>query len=405
MDRKWWQVMKPEFAGEKISIISGLAGVTKTAARPAGNSGAGAMTFAAHNSATRIILLGYDCKTDDAGKRHWHDAHKKPLGDAQSLPKFAGQFQQILPDLSSIDVINCSRDTALTLWTRRELNDVLNTRVLNVESMKGLGDNIYQRAVLREFPGTVYLDTPWPELYSDLPNIRPVRPVTKLRTQAKNVSRSGTHWHNKPAGPAVKIRYGTDGMLAGMEKSAGLTAVKFDLPDFCQSPVTGRYVVVRPATVRAEWRADSRNPLPEYIATAASIARERGYQVVSVADLQDGAEWPVGELPPADITYHRGELSVSELMALVSGAAAVIGGIGWLAPAAMAYRTPAWVVCGGWGAYNSPENLSTPIDAPIEYVVPDNFCRCSNRSHNCDKRISDYERKFTAFAERYLTVV
>lgn len=404
MDRKWWEVMKPDFSGEKISIISGLNGVTKTRAKAGGNSGAGAILFAKHHGARKIILLGYDLKPNSDGLRHWHGAHVGILGNAQSLPKFAGQFHKILPDLSGSDVINCTRDTALNLFERKSLESVLDSPVINVTSMKGLGDNIYQRAVLREFKGTVYLDTPWPELYSDLPNIRPVRPSTKLRTQAKNVIRSETEWSQRPSGLPVKISYGSDGMLKGMEKSAGLAAVKFDLPDFGPSPVSGRYVVVRPVTVRSEWRADSRNPLPEYIATAARIARERGYQVVSVADLQDGAEWPVGELPQADITCHRGELSVSELMALVAGAAAVIGGIGWLAPAAMAYRTPAWVVCGGWGAYNSPDNLRAPVDAPIEYAVPDKFCRCSNRSHNCDKRITDYELKFTEFLKRHALV-
>ena len=39
-----------------------------------------------------------------------------------------------------------------------------------VDGMCGLGDNIYQRAVLKRLllDGPVYLRTPWPELVADL---------------------------------------------------------------------------------------------------------------------------------------------------------------------------------------------------------------------------------------------
>lgn len=275
---------------------------------------------------------------------------------------------------------------------------------LRLESMKGLGDNIYQRAVLREVDADVYLDTPWPELYKDLPNIKPIKPSTKLRTQAKNVDRSNFRWFNCSLPVDKRISYGSTGMLSGMESAAGVKAKLFDLPDFGPSPVDGKYIVVRPATVRSEWRADSRNPLPEYIAEAASIARSHGYKVVSVADLADGLEWLVGDPIPADIRYHRGELSLPSLMALVANASAVIGGIGWLAPAAMAYNVPAWIICGGWGTYNSPENLRVPVQHKTEFCLPDNFCRCNDKHHNCNKRITDHGRKFTEFLKRHTLV-
>ena len=44
-----------------------------------------------------------------------------------------------------------------------------------VRGMKGLGDNIYQRAFVKRLPGPVYLETPWPELYEDLPGVKFVR--------------------------------------------------------------------------------------------------------------------------------------------------------------------------------------------------------------------------------------
>ncbi len=82
--------------------------------------------------------------------------------------------------------------------------------------MKGLGDNIYQRAFVQQIRRPVFLETPWPELYQDMPHVQCVRPSTKLRTQAKNIARQ-SRWARPPMGGAQKhIRYGASGIYAGM---------------------------------------------------------------------------------------------------------------------------------------------------------------------------------------------
>jgi len=276
--------------------------------------------------------------------------------------------------------------------------------MLIVNSMRGLGDNIYQRAFVKALAGPVYIDTPWPELYRDLSHVHFVRPDTKLRTQAKNIAKQAA-WQMKPRhGSVLTIRYGSEGIMQGMRAAFRVRPQAFDLPDFGPSPVRGKYVVVRPVTVRAEWRADTRNPLPEYIDIAALTAAARGYTVVSVADLEDGKEWLIGDNPFADIRYHRGELDVTQLMALIQGAAAVIGGIGWIVPACIATKVPAWVVCGGQGGFNAPE-LICPEGTTVTFSVPDNFCRCKLKEHNCDKGITDYATDFAEWADQHLTVV
>lgn len=267
--------------------------------------------------------------------------------------------------------------------------------------MRGLGDSIYSRAFIKQLPGELYVDTPWPELLTDLPNVHFIRPQTTLRTQAKNIARHAD-WVMPPGRqPTRQIRYGTEGIIQGMTASFGVMPGEFDLPPLPPSPEIGKYVVVRPATVRSEWRADTRNPDPEYIYRAAWEARLRGYKVVSVADLQDGAEWLVGELPQAHVQYHKGELPVEQLLALVANASAVIGGIGWLVPAALAAKVPAWIICGGQGGFNSPHQIC-PSGSTITFAVPDNFCLCRLKQHNCDKRISDYDAKLTQWADRCL---
>lgn len=278
---------------------------------------------------------------------------------------------------------------------------------MNVAGMRGLGDNIYQRAFLGQVREPVYLETPWPELYLDMPHVHPVRCATTLRTQSKNMQRH-TQWNVMPRGPVHQIRYGSIGIIPGMSQTFGVPPGPLTLPHFGLPPVAIRpYVVVRPVTVREEWRADTRNPLPEYIAWAAQEMRRRGFVVVSVADLAPGQEWALDPLPPADICFHSGELPVEELLALVQNAEAVIGGIGWILPACLAARVPAWIVCGGQGGFNAPELITHPALDPscISFAVPDRFCRCTQKQHNCDKRISDYDTRFTAWADRLPPVV
>lgn len=272
--------------------------------------------------------------------------------------------------------------------------------------MYGLGDNIYQRAVVRALPGIHYLRTPWPQLYADLPNIRCVRPSTRLRTQAKNAAR-GWAWATPPASMgARKANYvsHSGSMLAGLCAAFGvsLPALTFDLPEFPGPAIGAPYVVIRPATVRAEWRADARNPRAEYLDAAARAAAARGYRVISVADLAERQEWIDGPAPYADQRFHAGELGIEALLGLVRGAAAVIGGVGWLVPAAVAYRVPMLLLYGGWGAANGPQRIfDSRMDVSrIDPVIPDNFCMCRDAMHACDKTISNLDAHLDRFFAR-----
>lgn len=279
------------------------------------------------------------------------------------------------------------------------LTGLMMDRSLFVHSMRGLGDNIYQRAFIKQLGCDVWLDTPWPEIYKDLP-VHFVMPKTTLRTQLKNINKiSG--WEKAPAGiKQIKISYSRRGIIRDMAACFGVNHGDFDLPALPDAIVLGNYVVIRPVTVREEWRADTRNPLPEYIEQAAIEMRKRGYTVVSVADIEQGKEWIVGKAPPADITYHAGELSTEQLLSLIAGAKAVIGGIGWIVPACISAKVPALIVCGGQGGFNAPELITArSMDlSKMTFIVPDKFCRCTQKQHSCNKVILNYEKKLTAWA-------
>ncbi len=278
---------------------------------------------------------------------------------------------------------------------------------LYVRGMHGLGDNLYQRAFVSQLEGPVWLQTPWPELYEDLPEVHFVRPHTALRTQVKNLERqSSGRWSQPPAGaPEIGVSYGVpsplyrSGFVSTVESMRRLFKVEpvWSLPPVQAACVGARpYALVKPATVREEWRAEARNPRPEYLAEAAQELRHRGYFVISVADLEPGKEWLVAPDPGADQKLHHGELGVEQLLSLVSDATVCVGGVGWLTPAAIMARVPLYTVLGGVGGLNSPETLtdSTMDLSRVGWAQPDNFCRCFSRQHACRKEISDFGGKF-----------
>lgn len=109
----------------------------------------------------------------------------------------------------------------------------------------------------------------------------------------------------EPSRPSeiLTIFYGPDELSKGsiidaMTWQFGKVASVFDLPSFGESAVQPDkpVAVIRPATVRKEWANPARNPDPKYLAEAARELRKHFY-VVSLADLEKGEEWLVGEPP------------------------------------------------------------------------------------------------------------
>lgn len=126
MDRAWWRQYLGEaregFAGALVAPLPGLAGVVQARLRQQ-NSGAGAIALAALLGAKRIVLLGFDAQKT-GGQAHWHADHPEGLGNAGSVAKWPGQFDGLAKTLRGVEIINCSRETALTCWPRQPLEAV-----------------------------------------------------------------------------------------------------------------------------------------------------------------------------------------------------------------------------------------------------------------------------------------
>lgn len=271
---------------------------------------------------------------------------------------------------------------------------------------RGIGDAIYLRPAVRAQSAhrAVYLETAWPELFDDLP-VKFVRREMALRTQRKNIeSLPRETWSELPV-DAERIRprqtWAFGSIPGSIRESVPFLGEPFvfDLPPAGPSPVQSEkpIAVIRPVTLRREWLNPARAPAPEYVAAASEHLRTAGFHVVSVADVDGEAEWIEGPEPVADEVFHKGDLSLGNLMALVNSAAVVVGGVGFIVPMCIAYGTPLVVICGGCGRSNNPEWLTAGLDTSrVRWLVPDEYCMCSREDHDCPKAISDFDVRFLA---------
>lgn len=270
-----------------------------------------------------------------------------------------------------------------------------------IQGMLGLGDNVYQRAFIKNLKKPVYLHTCWWQFYQDIPGVELIKPNTRLRTQNKNANKApeGVWTQKKPHITPYnthRVFYTGNGILNGMQSCLKIKPDFIDLPDFGEPVVQEKYALIRPVTIRKEWQNEARAPLPIYIAETMEILRNQGYTVVSVADLEDGKEWLIGDYPKADITFHKGELSLEQLMAITAGASLIVGGVGWIVPVGVAYNVPTWIIGGGHGAFNHPDLLLPKHqDHKVSFVLPDKYCRCREHYHKCNKVITNHGEKFT----------
>lgn len=370
----------------------------------AGNSGAGAILLAAQLGAAEIILLGYDCQ-HTGGRAHWHADHPEGLGNAGTVHKWPAQFEETARKLPpGVKVINATRSTALNIWPRMQLEAALDLPAppLIISGMHGMGDNLHQRAIVRHHMRAheVYLQTPWPELYHDLrgPRLKLLRPDTRLRTQAKNAARAEFDVvPNLPRAPAIEVRYPPAkvrehrGVLAAMAAQCGAdNAQDFSLPvpehwsHGLDLPKNRPALVYRPLVERREWTGcAARNPERDAYRDVLCAVRDKlGAFVVSVADVEPGAEWITSHPINADIELHSGELDIKAICALWKRADLVYTAPGFGLVLAQAVGAPVVSLFGGYErAYSFRD------DGKTCKIEPDDPCDCFTHQHGCGKQM------------------
>lgn len=129
MDRVWWDQyvddVNRRFKGKCYTLCKKCHNIPVAPVMNYQNSGAGAVALAAALGASSIILMGYDMGYA-GGKRHWHGDHPPGLGNAGKVKNWPAHFEPLARRLTRINVLNCSRKTALKCFPRAELEQVLN---------------------------------------------------------------------------------------------------------------------------------------------------------------------------------------------------------------------------------------------------------------------------------------
>lgn len=93
-----------------------------------GNSGHQAVNIALHLGASRVVLLGYDMGAGPDGELHWFGRHPAPLNNPKvdNLARWRAALDDLAPLLTEqgVEVVNCSRRSALTAYRRAPLEEV-----------------------------------------------------------------------------------------------------------------------------------------------------------------------------------------------------------------------------------------------------------------------------------------
>jgi hypothetical protein len=288
-----------------------------------------------------------------------------------------------------------------------------------ISGMYGIGDNIHQRAVLRELMKTneVWLETCHVALYHDLieQGLKLKFKGTSLHAQARTIRNEqakypGAYTNEEPplGTPRHRLWYNKP----DIDKFGSITEAMFgvlgiDRPDYIDftlpipddwkeraEKISARWnrggkplMLFRPTVLRKEWDSASRNPDIDIYNNLYKEIRSKFF-VVSVADLLPGIEWIVGNEMDADIKLHKGELDFETMAALFKQANMVFSAAGFSPVLAQAVGTRNVIVYGGRESFRTTERAGAHL-APTLGIDPINPCDCHWHKHDCDKRI-DY---------------
>ncbi len=141
-DADWWRLRGPgpeAFRGLRMigngshpgcieaDVAAGSSAVLRDGRRlgGGGNSGFQACNLAARCGARRIVLTGFDMQGSD----HWHGRHGRGLQNppADAVGRWRKAMDAAAPAFRAlgVEIINASRETALTAYPRMSIEDAL----------------------------------------------------------------------------------------------------------------------------------------------------------------------------------------------------------------------------------------------------------------------------------------
>ena len=311
---------------------------------------------------------------------------------------------------------------------------------LYIKDPYGFGDTIYLRSVVKHLSRiheTIYLRTTMPEIFWDLPNIKFVRPIAdRLWTQKEHIEKLDKNpnhkWENQVP-PGTKQRTWASYLATWIHKDAsenaplittnprgeesttkyfenehGIQEFDFALPlkrawirearkVLDSLDTKGKKIcIVRQPTVRPEWNNTARNPLIAHLQLLVNRYKDE-YYFISLAHTKKGLEWFDEEVTGIDKKFHKGEIPLTTIFAILKLSDMVITYPDLFLLAAIAVRAKCFCIFGGCA---KPEIL---IDKNmglenLGWITPAPFCNCMRMEHKCNKKIPG-KRVWRAFEE------
>ncbi len=398
------------------------------------NSGFAALNLAYILGANPIYLLGFDMKGDGAGNQEWfHNGYPEKVDPSMYPDVYVPHFERVAESLekAGVQVVNLSPESALECFPKGDVpwNTLVRKTVMIqpmvarsrikseppagsvfIEGQLGFGDNLNHRPLVRDLAyrfKTVYVRTPIPEIYHDIPGVRFVRPETRLRTQSINEERNQGNWYEMPEGfPDMTVLHSLDRYLEGLSVQDLISRsmdspYNFEFPlqkdwlDDAQVVIDGldtggrKICVVKRPTVRKEWPCPARNPDIAHYQTIIDAHKDE-YFFVSVHHCEPGEEWFVGELEGIDATFDAGELPFTTICGLVKLSEMVLCYPSFMMLLGISQRTKTFCIFGGMMPPGMVVSDIMGLD-DFSYVAPSPFCECHKPQHDCNLDIPEKE--------------
>ena len=281
-----------------------------------------------------------------------------------------------------------------------------------LNGMHGLGDNLHERAIVRELMRghDLWLKTSWPQLFWDLPELHLVPLKSPIPWMARNEIRTAALYGRTVAPPGSKVvsngylsRMRPGNRVSVLQTMADVCGVPLGAGDF-RLPVAPQWrakaeavltdgrplMIYRPLVAISEVNRESarakiaRNPDFEAYHALFSAIRDQ-YFVVSIADTTQVSECLIGPPIKADAEFHHGELDIETIIALTASAALVFTSPCFMTVLAQAVSTPLICIFGG---FEGKESFSAGARySPWLPIEPINPCACWSPACSHDKTI------------------
>jgi len=280
-----------------------------------------------------------------------------------------------------------------------------------IQGYYGWGDSIYQYPFLKELAKnykTLYLRTPFPQLFDTIPNIIFIRPPsTHLATCKKYMEKYETQYKNiKDINPTESVIFHYQKAHKrdiGMSEAFNNVTPKLkNRPIDWSIPIKPSWIkeaqtvmnsinthkkicLIKLPSVRKEWFNIARVGKVDYFQYIVDKYKDE-YFFISLGN--KAIETPLGEVHGMDLVLENAEISMNGILALTSMADLVVGYHSFLIANGIATGTKTFCIFGG---YIRPDLWidSERMDMnKIAYVSPEPFCNCFNRHHKeCNKEI------------------